>query len=230
VKVLALITARGGSKRIPDKNLRPFGGVPLVVWSIEVARGLPEICDLMVSTDDPAIAKVVTDAGALVPWLRPPELATDEATSVDVCIHALDWYEMEYGVVDGLLLLQPTSPLRTRDTVERGLGLFRDLRRPVIAVSPAQSHPLLSFRLEGDTMRPLIDGAGLPPRSQDLPPAYTANGSLYLISPSSLRSRRALYADDMMPLIVERPDEGIDIDTEWDWMIAEAALAARGSL
>lgn len=223
-----MITARGGSKRIPDKNVRPFGGLPLIAWSIDVVEGLPDICDSMVSTDDPAIAEVASDAGALVPWLRPAELATDTATSVDVCLHALDWYEAERGAVDGLLLLQPTSPLRTRETVERGLALFSEHRRPVIAVSPAHAHPLLCFRVEGDTMLPVMGRAGALPRSQDLPPAYVVNGSFYLLAPASLRRHRALYSDDMMPLIVDRPEEAVDIDTEWDWVVAEAALETLG--
>ena len=78
-----------------------------------MAKNIPEICDILVSTDDPQIAQIAKDAGALVPWLRPPELGTDAARSVDVALHALEWYEGERGSVDGLLFLQPTSPFRT---------------------------------------------------------------------------------------------------------------------
>ena len=137
MKILAVVTARGGSKRLPGKNVRPLGGIPLLTWSINVASGIPEVCDILVSTDDPAIADIARDAGALVPWLRPAELATDDASSVDVCLHALDWYEAAHGAVDGLLLLQPTSPLRRRATLERGLDAFRAHGgRPVLGVSP----------------------------------------------------------------------------------------------
>ncbi|NDB69694.1 MAG: acylneuraminate cytidylyltransferase family protein, partial [Methylocystaceae bacterium] len=93
MKILALVTARGGSKRLPGKNLRKLDGIPLIVWSINIAKGVDTICDILVSTDSPSIANVARDAGALVPWLRPAELATDTATSVDVSLHALDWYE-----------------------------------------------------------------------------------------------------------------------------------------
>jgi CMP-N,N'-diacetyllegionaminic acid synthase len=229
VRILALITARGGSKRLPHKNIRPLGGRPLIVWSIDVARDMPEICDILVSTDDQAIAEVARGAGALVPWLRPVELASDSASSVDACRHALDWYEGENGQVDGLLLLQPTSPLRSRNSVIRGIELFRShQRRPVLGVSPAASHPLWCLRVDGDAMRPFVDGGGLQLRSQDLPPAYVVNGAFYLIAPADLRARHAFYGDDAVALKIEAPEESIDIDTEWDWRMAEAVVAAAG--
>jgi N-acylneuraminate cytidylyltransferase len=210
---------------LPGKNLRILGGKPLVAWSIEVAQGIAEICDILVSTDAPAIAEVARAAGALVPWLRPKSLATDKATSIDVCLHAMDWYENARGGFDGLLLLQPTSPLRRRATVQRGIETFRMKgRRPVIGVSPARSHPLWCFRLEGETMRPFIDDHGLELRSQDLPAAYTINGALYLAAPDHLRKHRSFYSTDMAPLIMDTVGEDIDIDTEWDWRLAQATL------
>ncbi len=224
MKILALITARGGSKRIPGKNIRPLGGRPLIVWSIDVAKGIPEICDILVSTDDPTIADVARNAGALVPWLRPAELASDTATSVDVALHALDWYESENGTVDGLLLLQPTSPFRSRDTVLRGIRKFRlHQQRFVVGISLAESHPMLCFQVDGEIMRPFIDG-GIHLRSQDLPPAYVDNGAFYLLTPDDLRRSKSFYSDDMIPLEIEKPEESIDIDTEWDWKMAEAVF------
>lgn len=220
--------ARGGSKRLPGKNLKVLAGKPLLAWSINVAQGIREISDVLVSTDAPAIADVARDAGALVPWLRPESLATDEATSVDVCLHALDWYESTRGPLDGLLLLQPTSPLRRRGSVLRGIEMFRTRgQRPVLGVSPARSHPLWCFRLEGETMRPFIDENGLKLRSQDLPPAYEINGALYLVAPGHLRKHRSFYSTDMVPLIMDAAGEDIDIDTERHWRLAEATLAVQ---
>ena len=229
MSILALITARGGSKRLPGKNLRSLGGNPLIVWSIEVAKKVPAIRDTLVSTDDSAIARVARNAGAYVPWLRPAELATDTASSVDVCLHALEWYEREKGKVDGLLLLQPTSPFRSCATVLRGIELFhKHDHRPVIGVSPAESHPMWCLKIEGETIRPFVDGVGLHLRSQELAPAYVVNGALYLIAPEELRKRRSFYSDDMVPLVMEDPEESMDIDTEWDWRMAETILAMRG--
>lgn len=231
MRILALISARGGSKRLPGKNIRILGGRPLIVWSINVAKEIPEICDILVSTDDPVIADVARKAGARVPWLRPEALATDTATSVDVCLHALDWYEDENGKVDGLLLLQPTSPFRSRDTVLKGIELFHTHgHRPVLGVSHAASHPMWCFKIDGETMCPFMDGGGLHLRSQDLPPAYVVNGIFYLIAPKDLRERRVFHSDDYdaVPLVISDSEESIDIDTEWDWTLAETALTRRG--
>ena len=192
MRILAVITARGGSKRLPRKNIRVLGEKPLIVWSIDVAKGIPEICDILVSTDDTAIASVCIEAGSLVPWLRPEELATDTARSVDVVLHALDWYEAEKGAVDGVLLLQPTSPFRTKKTVLRGIELFnKNGQRPVLGVSPTHTHPLWMLKMEGEHLVPFMREHGMEERSQDLLPAFVVNGSFYLISPAELRARRS---------------------------------------
>ena len=225
MRILAVITARGGSKRLPGKNIRNLGGKPLIAWSIDVATKIPEICDILVTTDDSGIAEVARDVGAMVPWLRPAELSTDTATSVDACLHALDWYESEKGKVDGLLLLQPTSPFRSRESVLRGINLFRAHQyKPVVGVAPAESHPMWCFKVDESSMRPFVDGGGLHLRSQDLPLAYEVNGAFYLITPSDLRREKTFYADDMVPLLFQLPEESVDIDTEWDWMVAEKVV------
>jgi CMP-N,N'-diacetyllegionaminic acid synthase len=225
MRILAVVPARGGSKRLPGKNIQMLGDRPLIAWSIQVASGIADICDILVSTDDPAIANIAKSAGALVPWLRPEELASDTATSVDVCIHALDWYEEKRGHVDGMLLLQPTSPFRSRETVLRGIEMFhQNQRSPVVAVSPAESHPLWCFKIEGNSMRPFVNNQGESLRTQDLPPAYRLNGVFYLITPFHLRTRRSFFGNDMLPLTISDQIEIIDIDTAWDWAIAEMAV------
>jgi CMP-N,N'-diacetyllegionaminic acid synthase len=222
MRILALITARGGSKRLPGKNIRVLGGKPLIVWSIDVAKEIPEICDILVSTDEPAIAGVCSGTGACVPWLRPESLATDTANSVDVALHALDWYEAEKGAVDGLLLLQPTSPFRTHATVSRGVDLYRmHDQKPVLGVSPSHSHPMWTLKMAGDYLVPLMQNHGFGMRSQDLPVAYVVNGSFYLISPAELRSCRSFVGEKTIPLLIESPQEALDIDTEWDFSMAE---------
>jgi N-acylneuraminate cytidylyltransferase len=160
--------------------------------------------------------------------LRPAELATDTASSVDVCLHALEWYEREKGEVDGLLLLQPTSPFRSRRTVASGIELFRaSSRRPVVGVSPADSSQAWCFRIEQNTLLPFIDSAERQPGSQDLPAAYAINGAFYLIAPADLRRLREFTGERTIPLVITEPRERVDIDTEWDWMIAEFLLATQ---
>jgi len=225
MRILAVIPARGGSKRLPGKNIRPLGGKPLIAWSIDAAKDNANICDILVTTDDQPIADVSRAAGALVPWLRPIELASDTASSVDVALHALDWYEEANGKVDGLLLLQPTSPFRSRNTIARGIEVFRTRQqKTVLGVSPAASHPLWCFRVEDMKLRPYTGQVATNLRSQDLPPAYVVNGSFYLIKPETFRQCRSFVDDGALALVIDQPCESIDIDTAWDWKVAEAAL------
>jgi CMP-N,N'-diacetyllegionaminic acid synthase len=226
MRILALVTARAGSKRLPGKNIRPLGGKPLIVWSIDIAKNIPEICDILVSTDCPNIAEVSQKAGAYVPWLRPAELSADTASSVDVALHALDWYEAEKGAVDGLLLLQPTSPFRTKKTVLRGIELFSlNWQQPVLGVSPTHAHPMWTLKMEGEYLVPFMQTHGMGTRSQDLPPAFVVNGSFYLISPADLRACHSLLGINAIPLLVESTQEALDIDSDWDWTVATVALA-----
>ena len=225
LKILALITARKGSKRIPGKNVRSLGDKPLIMWSIDTIQGMPDICDVLVSTDDSAIADIGRMANVLVPWLRPKELSTDEASSVDVCLHAVNWYESEHDKLDGILLLQPTSPFRSKNKVHHGINLFRENNHqlPVIGVSHATTHPYWCYKDTNGGFKPyIVGGSGY--RSQDLPSAYVLNGAFFLISPENLRKERTFLSDKMVPLIFDKPEESIDLDTEWDWMIAESFL------
>lgn len=230
MKILALITARGGSKRIPRKNIRVLGGQPLIKWSIDAVKGISDICDIFVSTDDDEIAVFARNSGASVPWLRPEELATDTASSVDVCINVLDLYEKENGSVDGLLLLQPTSPFRSKESVLKGITIFKEnSMKPVVGVSQAENHPLHCFTIKNETMLPFIDKSGLQLRTQELPHAFVVNGAFYLITPTELRTSQTFFPDNAVPLIFKNPEEGIDIDTDWDWQMAEMVLRNKDS-
>jgi CMP-N,N'-diacetyllegionaminic acid synthase len=221
MRILALIPARGGSKRLPGKNLKLLGGKPLINWSIESVSGIPQICDILVSTDDVTIAAVAREAGAFVPWLRPEELASDDATSIDVALHALNWYESNRGSVDGLLLLQPTSPFRSRETILKGIKLFEEFaHEPVVSVSTSQSHPMWTFKQEGNFIVPFMDQHKLNTRSQELPSAYSPNGVLYLASPLHLRNERSFVGLSSIPQYISSLKEAIDIDSGIDFEFA----------
>lgn len=225
MKILALVPARGGSKRLPGKNTRVLGGRPLIAWSIQVAQGLPDVVEVLVSTDCSHIADVGRNEGALVPWLRPAHLATDEASSADVALHALDYYIRDHGDVDGLMLLQPTSPFRSRETLIRGLEMFRtNGARSIVGLSPASAHPSWCYRIDADSMSSFIESSGSRVSSQDLQPAYVLNGAFYLISPRELRANHSFQSQSTMPLVMNDPAEGVDIDTEMDWLWAELLL------
>ena len=228
MKIIALIPARGGSKRLPGKNIKLLGGMPLIAWTIKAALGSKSCVDVLVSTDNQEIADISIACGALVPWLRPPELATDTASSIDVATHALDAYERFYGAVDGLMLLQPTSPFRSVETIKRGIALFEESygKRPIVSVSPALSHPAWCFKQTGDGMEPFLGWDELKNCSQDLKPAWVLNGALYLISTLQLRKGLMFLTPDSLPLYIENPLEAIDIDTSSDFARCESNLAA----
>ncbi|QDD13372.1 acylneuraminate cytidylyltransferase family protein [Candidatus Methylopumilus rimovensis] len=222
MKILAIIPARSGSKRLPGKNVKILKGKPLIEWSIDAIKDIDEICDILISTDDPIAAEISHNSGVLVPWLRPAELADDLSSSADVALHALNWYENNNCEVDGVLLLQPTSPFRHKETIIKGINLFKQNKQcSIVGFSPAQSHPWLCFKINGLIMDSFFAENSKKLRSQDLPPAFVVNGSFYLISPENLRITNSFYASQIIPLISDRPEEAIDIDSEWDWRLAE---------
>ncbi|MBU1196088.1 MAG: acylneuraminate cytidylyltransferase family protein [Proteobacteria bacterium] len=226
MKILALIPARGGSKRIPGKNIRYLGDKPLINWTIDSVKNLPNIANVLVSTDNEEISAIAKKAGACVPWTRPKELATDTSKAIDVVIYEINKYEEAFEKVDGVLFLQPTSPFRKKETLKKGLSLYKKNNfQPVIGVSPAKTHPLWCFTVSDNSMKPFIDSkTGLSTRSQDLPSVYSVNGSFYLNHPEDLRSNRTFFSSKTIPLIMPSQTESIDIDTEWDWWIAEQII------
>lgn len=222
-RLLAIVPARGGSKRLPRKNVLPLGGKPLIAWTIDAARASGCFVDVLISTDDAEIAEAARACGALVPWLRPAKFATDTARSIDVVLHALDWYEREHGAVAGMMLLQPTSPFRSAATIREAARCFQELGSdaPVVGVSPAETHPAWTFSLDGSRMRPFCGWDSLKLRSQDLPTAYTLNGAIYVSTPARLRTTQSFYAEDMHALVMTDHAESQDIDTAEDWAHAE---------
>jgi CMP-N,N'-diacetyllegionaminic acid synthase len=229
MKILALIPARGGSKRLPNKNILPLDGKPLIAWTIDAAKGIAEIIDILVSTDSKEIASVAKDAGASVPWLRPDTLSSDTASSIDVCLHALNWYENKFGSIDGLMLLQPTSPFRNENLISDGIALYKrhSATRSIVSFSPADSHPMWCYKLDNNFLHPFIEGLGSNLRSQDLPPAYVINGSLYICNPVTLREKRSFIQRDTIPIIVDSKVESLDIDTDLDLKFAEFILYGK---
>jgi N-acylneuraminate cytidylyltransferase len=235
VKLLAVVAARSGSKRLPGKNARPLGGRPLVAWTIDCALRAACFSDVLVSTDIDELARIARSAGAYVPWLRPAHLATDQATLAEVCFHAADWYERERGRLEGVALLQPTSPFRQIETIRRGVDLFaNDPTESVVSVSPAISHPYWCRRIDaGGRLRGLDGVPQSHGQSQDLPRVWHFNGLLY-IAPMSLLHKGTLVSASAQALTVLDEIESLDIDTELDWLVAEAVLhgqlaASRGS-
>ena len=223
MNILGLIPARGGSKRIPGKNIKLLGGLPLIAWTIRAALASNTCSHIVVSTDDDNIAAIAEKFGATVPGLRPEQLATDDSTSVDVAIYELEKHEKTHGPVDGVLLLQPTSPFRTAESIKKAVNLFEMTGgcRAVVSVSKAPVHPAWCFRLNKSGMEPYLGRDNLEKRSQDLESAYMLNGAIYLISAPQLQNERSFLPECAVPFSIESRYEALDIDTEEDWIMAE---------
>jgi CMP-N-acetylneuraminic acid synthetase len=224
---VAIIPARGGSKRLPGKNLRMLGGRPLIDWTLRVACAEKGLRRVIVSTDAPIIAETAIRLGGEAPWLRSAETSTDTASSIEVVQEVLHRLKSEEGrLPEAVMLLQPTSPFRTADTVHKAIELFSATRESVIAVSPAASHPQWCYSVDQEGRLREWPKTGSPvSRSQDLPPAYVLNGSIYLASVVTLQNRNSFYSEHPRALIVDSEIESIDIDTPFDMLVAEAVVA-----
>ncbi len=228
-KILSLIPARAGSKRIPSKNTKHLLGVPLIAWSIQSALN-SKLENVIVSTDDKKIADIALKYGAKIPFMRSNELATDEANVVDVVIEVIDFYQRAGEVFDAVLLLQATSPFRTTETIQSAISQF-DGKQSVISVSPTNSHPYWCKKVENGELLPFnnMQNSSLK-RSQDLPKAYQLNGSIYLSSIDNIIKNKSFYSHNTRALIINSEQEALDIDTPFDWFVAEAIANNRAKV
>ena len=232
MKVLGIITARGGSKGVPGKNLKPLGGRPLIDYTIDAANDTP-LDRLILSTDDNRIAVVARGLGCEVPFMRPAELARDETPHLPVIVHAVQWMrDKENYVADVVVILQPTSPLRSSADIAAALRMLElSGADSVVSVNhvPAHAHPMRMLTVGADGMAKLFV-TGEPVRNrinrrQELPDAYVMNGAVYACRTEVLFAPQpSLYGDRVVayPMPIER---SISIDTPEDWEEAERQLA-----
>jgi len=225
VKVLGIIPARGGSKGIPKKNIRPLLGKPLIAWTIEQALKSKYLDRVIVSTDDPAIAKISRKHGADVPFMRPRKLSTDKASSIDAVFHALNSISGRY---DYVVLLQPTSPLRTAGDIDACVKLCA-VKRIDACVSVAESdknpHWMYSLDKKG-RMHRLIRTEKQIDRRQDLPEVYALNGAIYVAQVGWLLNNKTFVTDETHAYIMPK-ERSIDIDDEMDFNLAEFLLQRK---
>lgn len=227
--VLAILPARGGSKQLPGKNTLPLHGRPLIAWTIEAARRAQTVDRVVVSTDAATIADTARREGADVPFMRPADLATDEADSAGVVLHALEWLQAhERREYDLVVLLQPSSPLRTAADIDAGVTAFQAAAsaNSLVAVTESPKSPFWSYTLAGDGfLTPVISGDASR-RRQDLPRTYGLNGALYVNRTDRLWTSRLILDPPMACLVMDR-DRSIDIDTQDDFELAEWLMARR---
>lgn len=211
-RVLGLIPARAGSRGLPAKNVRPMAGKPLIAWTIEAAQGSRLLDQILVSTDDVAVAAVATEMGCPPPFMRPAKLAGAEASVIDAIAHAL---EQVGGRWDYIVLLQPTSPLRRADDIDAAIRLCDETGAPsVISVSPALKPALFQAVVDGEGR--LVDAA-----TPSEGAAVTLNGAVYVGRPERLLVDRTFRISGARALVMA-PERGWDVDSLFDFVICEA--------
>ncbi|TFG71863.1 MAG: acylneuraminate cytidylyltransferase family protein, partial [Anaerolineales bacterium] len=221
--ILAIITARGGSKSIPHKNIVTVAGKPLIAWTIETALGSILLDRVIVSTDDPEIAQVSRTLGAEVPFMRPADLAKDDTPGINPVIHAMQWLEEnERYRPDYMMLLQPTSPLRMPEDINAAIDLAKDKQADsVVSVCPVHKHPYWMKQITDDGR--LVDYA-LPERKytyrQELPVVYALNGAIYLTRRDILLKKSSFYTKNTYAYIMP-PERSMDVDTVWDLQLVD---------
>ena len=224
-RLLALILARGGSKRLPGKNIRPLAGKPLIAWSIEAARACTAIADVVVSTDDEAIAAVARQYGARVPFLRPPALAGDTSTSADAALHALQFLRDEEGATfDAVILLEPTSPLRASGDLAGVADLLAgrwDDTDAVVTVGRVQlEQPAVMKRMDADgRLAPWTE----PANPGEPPVAWFPYGVAYAVKTEALERHRTFYPPRVLGYTIERW-QNYEVDDLFDFLCVEAVM------
>lgn len=223
MEILGLIPARGGSKGLPHKNITPLAGRPLLAYTAQAALQSRRLTRVILSTDDPLIADVGKQLGLSAPFLRPAGISRDGTPMLDVILHALDYLKRADAFSPGIIvLLQPTSPLRTSDHVDRAVDLLlstdADTVVSVVAV-PHQFNPVSVMRIEGERLVAFLEGP-LILRRQDKPMVFARNGPAIIATRSIAIEMGRLYGENTRPLIMSHP-ESVDIDTEEDLAFAE---------
>jgi CMP-N,N'-diacetyllegionaminic acid synthase len=231
-KILGLIPARGGSKGLPGKNIKPLCGKPLIAWAIEQGLASKYLDKVIVSTDDEEIAKVSRSFGAEVPFMRPGELATDAAKTIDVVVHALEFLKQRGGLeFDYLALLEPTSPLRKNGDIDKSIAKLIDNGKNVDCLVSlgkiSLEHPEITKSLDiNGYVKPFFEQEVTATRRQDYSSAYFPYGVIYLSKVETLFSSKTFYQERTLPFLIERW-QNYEVDDIYDFMVIETILKQK---
>lgn len=227
MKILGIIPARGGSKGVPGKNIKLLNGIPLLQYTSEIALESQYLTAVILSSDDTQIIKVAKSLGIQVPFLRPEELAQDTTPTIDVIIHALQWYENEAVFFDAVCLLQVTSPFRTIDFLNKAIAKFIESGcDSLVSVQkvPHEYNPHWTFEVNAEGNLKIATGEDqIISRRQELPDVYHRDGSIYIMKTEVLLQQYSLYGKNTS--FIESPHEFyVNIDTLADWEKAEQMI------
>ncbi len=226
-KFIAIITARGGSKRLPNKNILDLNGKPLIAWTIEAAKKCNFINEVVVSTDSLEIKKIAEQHGASVPFIRSEKLSNDTASSFDVVKHCLDFHQAQFKLnFDYIILLQPTSPLRTHIDIENAVKLLKEKNADaIVSVCETEHSPFWTNNIDSTlSMDNFLRDEVKNNRSQDLPKHYRLNGAIYICKISELLKQKTFFLEKNIFAYIMHQERSIDIDTLLDFKMAEFLL------
>lgn len=224
LKVIAIIPARKGSKRLPNKNILPLHGKPVIAWTIEAALASKYIDEVVVSTDSGTIMNIAKQYGASVPFLRPESLSDDMATTDDVMMHAIK--SLQLSSSDIVVLLQPTSPLRNSFDIDNALDELKfENVKGVVSVCKCEHSPLWSNSLGEDcSMGNFIKPEVASKRSQDLPIYYRLNGAIYAYKVSFFNKHEGRHYSSEVKAYIMPNERSTDIDNEYDFFLSERLI------
>ncbi len=208
MNILAIITARKGSKRLKKKNIKILGKKPLINWTIDFAKNINLFDDILVTTDDVEIINIAKKKNIIAPWIRPKKLSTDKASSYSAVIHALRWYEKNKKKIDCICLLQPTSPFRSKKNLNDAFKIFKQTKKSVISVMKKKvKNPLSKKKYENKQFN-----------------IFMPSGNFFLISPKELKVFKNFINHNNYLYLISNPKENIDINDLSDWKLAKSYI------
>ena len=226
--VLGLIPAKLGSTRLPEKNIRPLAGKPLIAWTIEAGGASGVIDRLVVSTEDERVARVARKHGAEVPFLRPAELARDPARVVQVALHALETLRKQGAEFKTLVILLPTCPLRTAGDIKDAFSFFKKKNGLFLMSVGQYSHtPFAALDLRKNGLLKPFFPKYIGKRTQQHPAAWRANGAMHILDVAAFEKTRSYYSEPLLGYPLP-PERSVDIDGEADFHEAQFHLARKG--
>jgi len=225
MKNFAFVFARGGSKGLPGKNIRPLAGKPLIHYSIEIAKKCPSIDEVFVSTDDTDIAEISRQAGAII-IERPAELASDESSEWLSWRHGIEWVEKNYGKFRYFVSLPATSPLRSVSDVEGAVSKMESSLADIcISISPASRSPYFNMVkvLDDQTCELVIKPEETITRRQDAPDVFDITTVVYIATPAFIQNNESIFSGRVATVVVPK-NRAVDIDDIYDFLLAEAIV------
>jgi len=231
MKVLAIIPARGGSKGVPNKNIKLLGGKPLIAYTIEDAKNAKGITQLILSSDNDKIIKIANDYGLEAPFKRPVNLATDESPTILTVIHALNYFKEKGIEFEAVCLLQVTNPFRTSEFIDKAIEKFKNSKADsLISVLevPHEFNPHWVFEKNAKGNLEISTGESeLISRRQDLPVSYYRDGSIYITKTEVILNQQSLYGKSIAYIEADKTTH-VNIDTMEDWEKAVQMLVNLG--